>query len=319
MLKSLVNSAKSVNGNLYNLLSNIQNNFRHKLRVDYPLKITNISPVKKLGIVSEEKILSGANILSVSLTQGITGYDLQDCDQNTTNRLQEIADKIATKYHEKNPTQYYYTQNMLKCIFQILAQQSDPSLSVHHYAKFLYDDYPKNVPLNWPLSLGQFITSTHLQSLIDAQRTYLMSLAGDLEQNGLPLINYPELLKTVGIVRSRALNFTPEDPKIFTKDSVLILCPVIDVLNHSFKPNCRIEGRYNSLENDSFVELRVIEDIQPGEELTINYGNYNNYDMLMKFGFMVDNNPFDEFPLNLNFGNYLEYTTQLFDLKNKKA
>lgn len=113
----------------------------------------------------------------------------------------------------------------------------------------------------------------------------------------------------MSIVRSRNLNFLPEQPKHFDINSVVIMTPVVDWINHSFQPNCRVTGTYFEHENESYVCVKAIKDILPGEELTLNYGNMPNYDFLMKYGFVNQINEFNEFGLNLNFDNYLEYTS----------
>lgn len=317
MLKQFVSSAEPASKQLYSLLNHLQTKAPHKILVNHAIKVNNFGGQKKFGIVANEDILSRSRIFSLSLTQAITGFEIADAENKTKNRLEEIAEKIAKKYHENNPSQYYFTINLFKVIFQILAQQSEPSLSLHEYSKYLYENYPKDVALNWPNHMEQYIFSSHLKNLIEAQRTYLYTLAGDLDQNGLPHIKYDELFKTISIVRSRSLNFLPHKPKQFTKDTVTIVSPVVDLLNHSFNPNCQIEGFYNSFENDSFVEVKAINDIKKGEELTLNYGDLSNYEYLMKYGFLNENNPFDVYPVSLDFGDSLEYTSQVFELKHK--
>lgn len=101
------------------------------------------------------------------------------------------------------------------------------------------------------------------------------------------------------------MNFLPEHPKHFDTNSVLILCPVIDLVSHSFNNNCKLEGVFMQNEAESFVVLRSVKDIEVGEEFTINYGNYSNHEFLMKFGFLNRVNEFNELPINLDFTDYL--------------
>jgi len=100
-------------------------------------------------------------------------------------------------------------------------------------------------------------------------------------------------------------------------NSVAILCPIVDWINHSFEHNCRLEGNYYQHESESFVIVRAVKDIQLNEELTVNYGNLPNHDFLMKFGFLNQNNIYNEMCINLDFSECLEYTSQLFSLKQK--
>jgi len=318
MIRSLISSAEQVNKQLANLLTHYQTKFPHKVIAHEPLKVQQYNGIKGLGLVSGDKPISANNkIISVSTTQALTGFEILDADQQTSGRLSDIAEKIAKKYHESNQNQFYNNINILKIVFQLPVQRQDPSLTAHLYSNFLFANSPKHVPCNWSSHYDKYAFSRHLNTLIDSQKSYLLALTGDVEQSGLPLIKYPLMLESVGIIRSRSLNFLPHEPKKFTKESALIVAPVTDLINHSFDPNCRVEGNYNSIENDSFVEIRAIRDIKPGEELTINYGNLSNYDYFMKFGFLNNNNPFDEYYLNLDFAGAVEYTGQVFDLKQK--
>lgn len=39
-------------------------------------------------------------------------------------------------------------------------------------------------------------------------------------------------------------NFISSDPKYFDLNSVLILSPLVNNLDHSFEPNCKVDGCY---------------------------------------------------------------------------
>jgi len=51
----------------------------------------------------------------------------------------------------------------------------------------------------------------------------------------------------------------------------------------------------------TFLTLDSVKDINPGDDLTINYGNSNNYELFVRYGFAVENNPFSEFYLPIDF------------------
>jgi hypothetical protein len=112
----------------------------------------------------------------------------------------------------------------------------------------------------------------------------------------------------MSLIRSRTLNFLPNNPKHFDINSVAIMSPLVDMMNHSFDPNCRIEGIYYQHESESFVLVRAIKEITKNEELTINYGDYPNHDYLLKFGFVNEKNPYNELAITLDFNDYLEFT-----------
>ncbi len=97
---------------------------------------------------------------------------------------------------------------------------------------------------------------------------------------------FNEFVNYISIARSNHLNFTPEQPKLYDINAVVILAPIVDWINHSFQANCRITGTYFEHESESFVCVKCIKDIEVGEELTLNYGNMSNYDFLMRYGFV---------------------------------
>ena len=69
----------------------------------------------------------------------------------------------------------------------------------------------------------------------------------------MPGVTINDALRCMSIIRSRALNFDVENPKAYDKDTVLVVCPLVDMINHSFNPNCVLEPYYNSFENESYV------------------------------------------------------------------
>lgn len=71
------------------------------------------------------------------------------------------------------------------------------------------------------------------------------------------------------------------------------------------------------MDSESYVSVKSSKIIEPGQELLINYGNYGNHDLLMKFGFLVPNNKFNELYLPLDFSDHLELSSQQFELKQK--
>ena len=104
-------------------------------------------------------------------------------------------------------------------------------------------------------------------------------------------------------MRSRTFSFNPESPKDYDRRTYSILCPLVDTINHEFTPNSYIHGTFSLVDNDSYVLVKSKREIEAGEEITINYGNYSNHDLLMKYGFTVENNPFNEFPFTLELDN----------------
>lgn len=92
-----------------------------------------------------------------------------------------------------------------------------------------------------------------------------------------------------------------------------VLFPVVDILNHSvsakvewdFKPHASFS--LNLLEGDTF---------QTGQELFNNYAPKQNDELLLGYGFCLENNPIEQFPLKLAFSPMLQDYAQATGLLN---
>lgn len=82
---------------------------------------------------------------------------------------------------------------------------------------------------------------------------------------------------------SRAIRFPDSNP---------VMIPGIELAKHSFSPNCEV------LDDDTTYYLVSSKDISADAELTISYGSLSNEELLMDYGFTVDNNPFDSVMIN---------------------
>ena len=71
------------------------------------------------------------------------------------------------------------------------------------------------------------------------------------------------------------------------------------------------------MSDTSYVVVKAKSDIMPGEELTVNYGNFSNQDLFTRFGIFYENNPHDVIELELDSEKLEEYSTKLYDLKFK--
>jgi hypothetical protein len=67
---------------------------------------------------------------------------------------------------------------------------------------------------------------------------------------------------------------------------------------------------------ERFVTLTVVILIDL-KTLTINYGNLSNHDLLLRHGILIENNPYNQIQIKLDFGNYVSYSSQAFELKQK--
>lgn len=68
------------------------------------------------------------------------------------------------------------------------------------------------------------------------------------------------------------------------------MVPVLDYVNHSQTPNCVINGFHDRVQDQSFVALQTIREVEPGEQLCISYGNLPNSHLVQKYGFTLHEN-----------------------------
>jgi hypothetical protein len=70
------------------------------------------------------------------------------------------------------------------------------------------------------------------------------------------------------------------------------MLPLIDLCNHSFAPNCDIDKR-----QAGSIVLVAKRDVADGEELLLSYGHLDSHTLLLDYGFIVPDNPFDQISL----------------------
>ncbi|SCV01238.1 LAMI_0G10198g1_1 [Lachancea mirantina] len=85
---------------------------------------------------------------------------------------------------------------------------------------------------------------------------------------------------------------------IINKDgpsSSIMLLPIIDLLNHDF--NSKIE--WSQGDKQGSFRLRKLEGVSAGSEIFNNYGGKGNEELLMGYGFVLENNVFDTVALRI--------------------
>eukprot|EP01017_Pseudomicrothorax_dubius_P010207 TRINITY_DN13617_c0_g1_i4.p1 TRINITY_DN13617_c0_g1~~TRINITY_DN13617_c0_g1_i4.p1 ORF type:complete len:369 (-),score=60.31 TRINITY_DN13617_c0_g1_i4:61-1167(-) len=287
----------------------------NKLILDTPIQVAPASD-KGVGLYSMSRIRPDKTFLMVSTMKCISGKELLDCPRERASELFLSAETLAKKYHSENIWQQRYNQQMLVMLLQVWVQSREAGLTAHPYAAYL-KSLRVGSPLFWGRDILQRTYSLNLQSYIQGLHNYFIQLHKDLRVVGLHGISSSELIELTSSIRSRTLNFSPDDPKRVDTDNVALLCPIVDLANHSFTPNTAIDGFYNATASESFVTLRSLREIAPEEEITINYGDLPNLDLLSRFGFTVPNNNFNTLSIPLNFDEWLEFAGQLFEFKQK--
>ncbi|KAL3675689.1 hypothetical protein R1sor_025637 [Riccia sorocarpa] len=80
-------------------------------------------------------------------------------------------------------------------------------------------------------------------------------------------------------------------------DSERVLLPLIDMCNHSFAPNSRLEQISTGDNLDYKLQVVAESSLENGTPLTLNYGALSNDLLLLDYGFIVPDNPYDRVEL----------------------
>ncbi len=81
-----------------------------------------------------------------------------------------------------------------------------------------------------------------------------------------------------------------------SESSPALLIPGIDVLSHSFQPNCVV---IEDPKTNSYI-LYNTKEITSSDELTINYGSFSNPELVSNYGFTIYPNPAERFSFTAN-------------------
>ncbi|TXG57040.1 hypothetical protein EZV62_018353 [Acer yangbiense] len=96
-------------------------------------------------------------------------------------------------------------------------------------------------------------------------------------------------------VSSRAFRLYGKMTADGTRNNVPMLLPLIDMCNHSFKPNAQILQEEDK-ENDK-SQIKAETDIKQDNPLLLNYGYLSNDFFLLDYGFVIPSNPYDTIEL----------------------
>ncbi|KAM3132898.1 hypothetical protein pb186bvf_015046 [Paramecium bursaria] len=265
------------------------------------------------SFVAAQTILPNNQIMLISTEKCLTNVELVGCSPGRVEEINSLTQKLATKYYPKQLDQQIQIQGLLKIILQLFVQRQDSTQLLYPYAQILK---PPMTPLNWSQETLQ-MAPPRIQSFIESQKNFIESVHQDLYQNNIYGIQDKEFHELFQIVRNNIICLNPEQPKHFDQQSLLVMCPLISLIEHSFDPNCYLDGYYLSFENMSYVEVSSNKQILPGEKITINYGNLPNIDLVLRHGFMVPSNPYNQLKIFLDFENEFEHAGKFLQLKQK--
>jgi len=89
-----------------------------------------------------------------------------------------------------------------------------------------------------------------------------------------PPMTEEEFLWAFSTVSARSLVLNNENvAEMPDPNSVTMIMPLLDLINHSREPNCIILPYHDKVSDQSYVTLQSLKPIGKDEQLTISYGN----------------------------------------------
>jgi hypothetical protein len=150
------------------------------------------------------------------------------------------------------------------------------------------NDFEESMPLMWEPSL-QALLPPALLSLLNNQRKKISS-DWTAVSTSFPALSYDHYLYNWLIVSTRTFYYTSpriKNPKPLSHDDCLALVPLADNFNHA-DVGCEVTF------SPCGYKISANRQIEKGEEIYISYGNHSNDFLLAEYGFILEDNRWDE-------------------------
>ncbi|KAJ4295347.1 hypothetical protein N0V90_007358 [Kalmusia sp. IMI 367209] len=122
------------------------------------------------------------------------------------------------------------------------------------------------------------------------------------------IFSFEWFLWAATIISSRAFISTHILPD---EETFPILFPVVDILNHS--PTANVEWDFHPLQ-DFTLKVLGYDGIRPGDELFNNYAPKQNDELLLGYGFCVEDNPVEQFAIKMRLPSPVEQAARSMKL-----
>lgn len=174
------------------------------------------------------------------------------------------------------------------------------------------DLLPSLKDINSPLSMHE--NSLYVFDNTSLQKSYIieklealkkdLKLIESLNLSSNLKISFDDYLWSHLIITSRAFPYRIINPA--ADPHLVMLLPIIDLLNH--KPNSKVEWSSSSNGNFKFSNLDTHDNDKDDNKIEIfnNYGPKSNAELLMGYGFVLEDNEFESLQLSLSLGNELK-------------
>lgn len=115
------------------------------------------------------------------------------------------------------------------------------------------------------------------------------------QQDKLHWLSFPAFLYSHLIFTSRAFPEYVVNPQC--EEVSVVLLPIIDLLNHDY--NAKVQWYPEEIQGQTYFCYKNLNTVQKGNELFNNYGGKGNEELLMGYGFVLEENIFDAVALRI--------------------
>lgn len=154
------------------------------------------------------------------------------------------------------------------------------------------EDFEESMPIMWHPLLQALLPPASL-SILENQKKKL-SLDWTTVSTAFPTLSYDLYVYNWLIINTRTFYYTSpkiKNKKPLNRDDCLALIPFADYFNHA-DTGCEVTF------SPSGYKICADRQIEKGEEIYISYGNHSNDFLLAEYGFILDENKWDEISLD---------------------
>ncbi|CAB4401308.1 unnamed protein product [Rhizophagus irregularis] len=181
-------------------------------------------------------------------------------------------------------------------LYLILEYKKGSQSSIYPYINMLPKDFD-NMPLNYnkelfnllPHNVKVDLSTISLKVKVFTQRLHVKIIYGDgfVQKYQIDilynLVNYQCFI----VVNTRCIYLETKNSDD-VKDRIAI-APLLDFLNHTYE--AKIKGEFNYM--TQCYEITTFVPYKRGDQVFINYGPHDNFFILMEYGFVIPNNPYN--------------------------
>jgi hypothetical protein len=151
-------------------------------------------------------------------------------------------------------------------------------------------DFAASTPFMWPKELHEYLTSTAYRILKSQQDKFRREW--DIVVKAFPKLDQSEYMYHWFIVNTRTFLYETVEMEKYRWEDKLCLLPAADLFNHSIG-GCKVTW----WDDEGYV-ITTDRTYHRGEELFISYGEHSNDFLLVEYGFLIPQNPYDEVGLD---------------------